>query len=209
MSNPLETYLDGLHMAYRAQGRARLFKVPTPGEPRRAGGKLLYRRDKARWLDFTGLCLKTGMSLNVEAKLCVSASYKTSFPLGRLEDVQVSVFADLAEADKGIGALFVRHAPNASSLLDYNTHAQRLVVGDYLIPCVWRDGHLAFVGQREGRKSIRWQDIQHLKVPPRCTWLDAVIPACGAFWVWEAYKRAGWPEVGRGQVGPAARYVGR
>lgn len=187
--DPLERWLDDLHRKqYEPEGRAVIFKVPTPGEPTKTGG---YSKRPAVWLDFTGVLAQGGLSLNLEAKLCGltrkgEPSEPDHFPLKMLRPIQVDRFGQLARMPGPMAALYIRH--NTSPI-----HTD-----DYLVPPGWHEErrglvsrrHLVWPGKHTKYNYILWGELEKWRIPQGHTWLDAV-SLRGKF-NWPRYKNEGW-----------------
>ena len=149
----LENYLDRLNSLYCAQGKAFIFKVPTPLQPMGNlpgnGGYVKARKLPAIYVDYSGT-LDGGTAVAIEAKCTTVES--VSFPFGdRVKQHQRDALT-MVHRLGGIAALYVRRVHGMSA-------------DDYLVPAVWIDAHT--------RKSFKWVEVEHYKVPPGMDWLDA------------------------------------
>ncbi len=169
----LEAHLDRLHKLYAAQGRALLFKVPTPVQitGRRAGIKVSAERRPAVWVDYSGT-LMGGLAVAIEAKLCTGV--ERSFPLRNITPHQRQTLS-AAHAMGAVSAVYVRGGFLRA-------------IDDYLVPASYIDA-LA-------KKSFRWEDVQHFRVPPGKSWLDCMPSHAydDRENAWCAYADYGWPE---------------
>ena len=141
----LEIYLDRLHKLYAAQGRALLFKVPTP---RSFAGQ----KRPAVFVDYSG-AIEGGTAVCIEAKMCEHTSLRSArgFALGKISQHQRAILTSM-HAMGAISAVYVRGG--------YSTTSH-----DYLVPT-------AYVDALE-KKSFKWTEVERYKVPPGRSWLDA------------------------------------
>ena len=171
----LERYLDNLNTAYTLEGRAHIFKVPTPIMPGTGYHKTSQtRRGKSVYVDYAGT-IDGGISVALEAKH--TCNQGPSFAIKAITDYQQLTLAVVHRLG-GIAAVFVRHVRGM----------QR---DDYLVPWVYIDGVLGI------KKSFRWDEVGHFKIPADKTWLDACDSIIG--WsqpvAWACYCADGWPWV--------------
>ena len=148
----LENYLDRLNSLYVAQGRAFMFKVPTPLQIKGqlpGVGMVKAVKIKAVYVDYAGT-LDGGISVALEAKCHTTDG--PSYPFGQMPRHQRDALTMVHKLG-GIAALYVRRAHG-------------MTVDDYLVPAVWLDAH--------PRKSFKWTEVEQFKVPSGKTWLDAV-----------------------------------
>ena len=170
----LENYLDRLHSLYYAQGRAFLFKVPTPLQIKGPlmGTKLVKAAKlKAVFVDYAGT-LDGGISVALESKCHTSGG--PSYPFGKMPQHQRDTLT-MVHTLGGIAALYVRRVHG-------------MTVEDYLVPAVWIDAH--------PRKSFKWTEVEKFKVPSGKGWLDCA-PSCvydNRETDWAAYCDYGWKE---------------
>ena len=159
----LEQYLDWLHARYRQQGTALVAKVPNPvrilsaGNPRQRNGPVKAHLLPPVWVDYTGVVMG-GIAVAIEAKCTTDKG--PSFSLSKLAKHQHKTLSEM-HAMGGIAAVYIRHLRQR-----HDQYSSAALGADYLVPIAFIDA-LA-------KRSFRWAEVEHFKVPAGKAWLDAL-----------------------------------
>jgi penicillin-binding protein-related factor A (putative recombinase) len=160
VGDKFESYIEGDNKWLHAQGRATVFKVPTPVRIKGARGRKTWGVKGSKvWVDFSGFLHPIGLAINFDAK----TQKGDRFDLGLSKKSNRFQYETLVEIAAG-GALAFYFAEHR--------HGPRNVRRSHYIFPVTADGGVA---GRTDRKSVRWDAAQEFKIGLQQKWLDKLI----------------------------------